>query len=137
MKEIRPTLIRHNESLSAGVATPEIARRRFTDREGRWSGWAERIRNAPGDVSSWHQHPASDTYVYVIRGSVTVDFGLGGAERFSASAGDFFIIPAQLIHRESTSPDSELEAFVIRVGELPEKIDVEEPSGGIDDARSA
>lgn len=124
MKEIRPILILRDESPGAGV--PEVQKRRFVDGEGNWLGWAERIRNPPGDVSSWHQHPASDTYVYVIRGSVTVNFGLDGTEHISASAGDFFIIPAGLIHRESTSPDSELEAFVIRVGELPEQVDVEE-----------
>jgi quercetin dioxygenase-like cupin family protein len=127
MKEIKPVLIHQSESPVGGLAVCDIEPRQFSDREGHWAGWAARICNEPGDVSTWHHHPASDTYVYVIRGSITIDFGLDGAECFSASAGDFFFIPAQLIHRESTSPDSELEAFVIRIGELPEKVVVEGP----------
>ena len=123
----KPLLIHPNHSSAAGFAASDIERRQFSDREGHWAGWAAWIRNEPGDISSWHHHPASDTYVYVVRGSITIDFGLNGAECFSATAGDFFFIPAQLIHREATSPDAAFEAFVIRIGELPEKIDVEGP----------
>jgi quercetin dioxygenase-like cupin family protein len=101
--------------------------RHHLDTEGRWVGWSGWIRNEAGDVSGWHHHAANQTYVYVIRGSVTVEFGPGGTERVEARAGDFFVVPAQTIHREKTSPDADLEAFLVRVGGEPERVDVDEP----------
>jgi len=106
---------------------PGSERRHFFDGDGRWVGWAGWIRNEPGEVSGWHHHAANDTHVYVIRGSVTIDFGPRGAERIVAGAGDFFIVPPQTIHRETTSQDSDLEAFVVRVGGEPEHVNVDGP----------
>jgi uncharacterized RmlC-like cupin family protein len=101
--------------------------RHHVDREGRWVGWTGWIRNDAGDVSGWHHHAANDTYVYVIRGSVTVDFGPGGVERIEARAGDFFMVPSQTIHRETTGADGDLEAFVLRLGGEPEQVNVDGP----------
>jgi uncharacterized RmlC-like cupin family protein len=53
---------------------------------------------------------------------VTVEFGPGGNERIVAGAGDFFIVPSNTVHRELTSDDSDLEAFVVRVGGEPEEV---------------
>jgi uncharacterized RmlC-like cupin family protein len=102
-------------------------RRHFFDPDGRWTGWAGWIQNDAGDVSGWHHHAANDTHVYVIRGSVTIDFGPGGAESIAASAGDFFIVPSETVHRETTGQDSDLEAFIVRVGGEPEQINVDGP----------
>ena len=100
-------------------------RRQLFEREGRWADW---IRNDAGDVSGWHHHAANETYVYVVRGSVTIDFGPGGAESVVASAGDFFIVPSQTIHRERTGQAADLEAFVIRVGGAPEHVNADGPA---------
>ena len=80
-----------------GPETPDTERRQQWVRDDRWAAW---IRNDAGDVSNWHHHAANDTYVYVSRGSLTFEFGTGGAERVVASAGDFVIVPAQTIHRD-------------------------------------
>ncbi len=53
-----------------------VQRRQLFRRDGRWADW---IRNEAGDVSGWHHHADNDTYVYVLRGSVSIDFGPGGA----------------------------------------------------------
>jgi uncharacterized RmlC-like cupin family protein len=103
-----------------------IERRQLFERDGHWADW---IRNEAGDVSGWHHHAANDTFVYVLRGSVTTEFGPGGAESVVASAGDFLIVPSQTIHRETTGPDVDLEAFVIRVGGEPEHVTVDGPEG--------
>jgi uncharacterized RmlC-like cupin family protein len=103
-------------------APPGSERRHLHDPDGRWVGWAGWIENGAGDVSDWHHHATNDTHVYVLQGSVTVEFGSGGSERIVAGAGDFFIVPANTIHRELTSQDSDLEAFVIRVGGEPEEV---------------
>jgi uncharacterized RmlC-like cupin family protein len=101
-------------------------RHRF-DPDGRWVGWTGWIRNEAGDVSGWHHHASNDTYVYVIRGSVTIEFGPGGAERIEACAGDFFLVPSQTIHRETIGANADLEAFVLRVGGEPEHVKVDGP----------
>jgi uncharacterized RmlC-like cupin family protein len=105
----------------------DAERRQQFEREGRCADW---IRNDAGDVSDWHHHAANETYVYVSRGSVTIEFGPGGAQSVVARAGDFFIVPAQTIHRELTGEDSDLEAFIIRLGGEPEHVSVDGPEAG-------
>ena len=125
MSASRPIVVHPGEEIP-GPATPD--KQRFVyDRDGRWLGWAGWIRNAAGDVGGWHHHADNDTYVYVIRGSVTIDFGPDGSESVVARAGDFFIVPAQTIHRETTSSEADLEAFVFRVGGEPEHVEVGGP----------
>jgi uncharacterized RmlC-like cupin family protein len=130
MSQARPVVI-HPEEAMLGPATPGMEQRLFFDPAGRWAGWAGWIRNEAGEVSPWHHHPVSDTYVYVIRGSLTIHFGPGGAESVVARAGDFFFIPSHTIHRETTSSDTDLEAFVLRFGREPEHVNVDgpEPAG--------
>jgi uncharacterized RmlC-like cupin family protein len=124
MSKSRPVVVHRPEQ---GVPAPAMSgaeRRHQFEREGRWADW---IRNDAGDVSDWHHHAANDTYVYVSRGSVTIEFGLGGAESVVARAGDFFTVPSQTIHRETTGHDADLEAFIIRVGGEPEHVNVDGP----------
>ena len=106
---------------------PGSERRHFRDRDGRWVGWAGWIRNEAGDVSGWHHHATNDTHVFVIRGSVTVEFGPSGDERIVAGAGDFFIVPADTVHRELTGEDGDLEAFIVRIGGEPEEVPASKP----------
>jgi uncharacterized RmlC-like cupin family protein len=126
MNKLRPVVIRPERSNIESVI-PRLEPRLFFDRDGRWAGWAGRIQNEAGNVSSWHLHPASDTFVCIIRGSIRIDFGVNGAESLEATAGDFFFIPARTIHRESTARDSDLDALVFRLGQEPEQVDVEGP----------
>jgi uncharacterized RmlC-like cupin family protein len=128
MSELRPIAL-HAEEVAAGPATPGMEIRRHLDRDGRRIGWSGWIRNEAGDVSGWHHHAANATYVYVIRGSVAIEFGPGGAEQIEARAGDFFLVPAHTIHRERTGPSTDAEVFIIRVGGEPEKVDVDGPDG--------
>jgi uncharacterized RmlC-like cupin family protein len=124
MSKSRPVVVHPEEGMPE---PPGAERRHFFDPDNRWVGWASWIRNEAGDVSGWHHHAANETYVYVIRGSVTVDFGAGGAESIVARAGDFFIVPSHTIHREATSQDSDLEAFIVRVGGEPEHVEASGP----------
>ena len=126
MRESRPVVVHPAEAV-VGPTTPGMEIRHRVDPVGRWAGWSGWIRNEAGDVSGWHHHADNDTYVYVIRGSLTVEFGPRGAQRIEASAGDFFLVPPATIHREATGPDADLEAFVIRVGGEPEFITVDGP----------
>ena len=126
MNKARPIVI-HPEETTLGPETPGMERRHFFDRDGHWVGWAGWIRNEAGDVSGWHHHAANETFVYIIRGSLTLHFGPGGGENVVARAGDFFFIPSDTIHRETTSQGTDLEAFVFRVGHEPEQVNVDGP----------
>tara|TARA_B100000614_G_C14486301_1_gene468843 strand:- start:488 stop:883 length:396 start_codon:yes stop_codon:yes gene_type:complete len=127
MNNTKPILFHHSDPLSDNPTSPDFVWQRFSGFTDQWFGWAEKISSKPGDTSSWHYHPTSTTYVYVIKGSVTINFGPSGEEAFTAASGDFFIIPPNVIHRESTDSEVTLEAFVVRIGELPKEIEVEDP----------
>lgn len=124
MNRPRPLLVKPAEPKPGA---PAFEMRRFFDREGRRIGWTGCIRNRAADTSSWHRHPDNDTFVYIIRGSVTIEFGVAGRQNFVAQVGDFVYIPAGVIHREVTGGDDELEAIVVRIGPDPEHVDVEGP----------
>jgi uncharacterized RmlC-like cupin family protein len=125
MDRSRPVVVHPEQAGSESVLGSE--RRHFRDPDGRWVGWAGWIQNDAGDVGGWHHHAENETYVHVIRGWVTVEFGPGGGESVMARAGDFFVVPSRTIHRELTGDEADLEAFVIRVGGEPEKVDAEGP----------
>jgi uncharacterized RmlC-like cupin family protein len=118
----RPVVLHPNEAMPE---PPGSERRHLRDPDDRWVGWAGWIQNDAGDVSGWHHHATNETHVYVIRGSVTVEYGRGGSDRIVAGAGDFFIVPPDTIHRELTGDESDLEAYIVRVGGEPEEVAAE------------
>ena len=105
---------------------PEIHRRQAFAGPGLWAGLTS---TEPGLVSGWHHHGGHDTIVYVLSGSLAIEFGEGGRRAVQADAGDFLVIPSGLVHRESTPGDEPSESVVIRAGgEGPPTIEVEAPS---------
>jgi quercetin dioxygenase-like cupin family protein len=56
---------------------PEIHRRQAFAKPGLWAGLTT---TEPGLVSGWHHHGGHDTIVYVISGSVAIEFGQGGRQ---------------------------------------------------------
>jgi uncharacterized RmlC-like cupin family protein len=123
MSASRPVVVHHPEG-TPGQAVPGMERQQQFEREGRWASW---IRIESGNVTSWHHHAANDTYVYVSRGSATIEFGPGGAESVVAGAGDFFHVPPGTIHRETIGTDVDFDGFVLRLGTAPERVDVDGP----------
>jgi quercetin dioxygenase-like cupin family protein len=86
-------------------------------------------RVAPGVTSAWHHHGRRTLYGYVVTGQLVLEFGPGGAESVRPSAGEFFRIPAGLVHRDVNR--GTVEAFVVSVssGGGPVTIDVAGPDG--------
>jgi uncharacterized RmlC-like cupin family protein len=101
-----------------------MERRQLLVRDGTWAGW---IRTDAGVAGGWHHHGNHDSYIYVLRGALTIDFGPDGADSVRAAAGDLIFNPANLVHRETTSPDGECEAFIVRVGDGPDVVNVDGP----------
>ena len=126
VSEPRPVVVHPQEEV-AGPTTLGLGERKHVDRDGRWVGISGWIQNDAGDVSGWHHHAANDTFVYVIRGSVTIEFGPGESDRIEGRAGDFFFVPPNTIHREITGSETDLEAIILRIGSEPEHVEVAGP----------
>jgi uncharacterized RmlC-like cupin family protein len=105
--------------------TPGKVREQAIAVDGLWSGL---VRTEPGVTSGWHHHGEHDTSVYVVDGTVRIEFGPGGAQAVDAAAGDFVLIPKYLVHRESNVGATASEEIVTRSGTGPLTINVEQPS---------
>ena len=125
MNERRPMVIRSRDvPPPPGPPTPGMDRRQLLDDGDRWIGW---VQTDAGVAGGWHHHGARDSFVYVISGSVDVEFGPGGRECVTAGPGDVVVNPRDVIHREVTGPEGPAELFVVRVGPGPLTVNVEGP----------
>ena len=108
-----------------GPPTAGMERHQLVEREGTWIGW---VRTDPGFAGGWHHHADRESWIYQIAGEMTVEFGAGGAESFTARPGDVIVVPPRAIHREIT-PGESAEALVIRIGTGPQNVNVDGPGG--------
>ena len=63
-----------------GQPTPGMTREQAIQTEGMWAGF---VRTDPGMVSGWHHHGSYESSIYVLSGSLRMEFGPGG-ERHAA-----------------------------------------------------
>ncbi len=106
--------------------TPGMRREQAIAVEGLWAG---RVRTQAHAISGWHHHGAHETAIYVVRGSLRLEFGAQGADVADASPGDFLHVPGWVVHRESNPADEESEIVVVRSGSGPPTINVAGPAG--------
>ena len=82
------------------------------------------VSTAPGVMSGWHHHGTHETSIYVVRGTLRMEFASGA---FDAQAGDFIHVPPGAVHRE-TNPGNEPNLAVFsRAGSGPVTVNVEAP----------
>jgi uncharacterized RmlC-like cupin family protein len=125
MEQARPIVTRPSQgAVAPGPPTPGMDRRQILDHANVWVGW---VRTDAGLAGGWHHHGDRETYVYVVSGTLTIEYGPGGRERVEATAGDLIFNPARMVHRETTAPDGPAEAFVVRVGPGPQNVNVDGP----------
>lgn len=117
--------IRPNERIT-GPTTPGMTREQAIATEDLWGGL---VTTEPGMVSAWHHHGGHQTLFYVLSGVVRVEFGPEGAETIEAEPGDFVLIPAKEVHRESNPATEKADVVVVRSGEGESVINVDGPSG--------
>ncbi len=97
----------------AGPATPGMTREEAVSSARLWAGTA---RTEPGMISSWHHHGGFESAIYVLSGVLRMEFGAGGAKTFDAGPGDFVLVPAGAVHRESNPSDEPADFVVVRAG---------------------
>ena len=78
----------------------------------------------PGVMSGWHHHGTHETSIYVLRGTLHMEFA-GGA--FDAREGDFIHVPAGAVHRESNPGSAPNLAVFSRAGSGVVTVNVEGP----------
>jgi uncharacterized RmlC-like cupin family protein len=125
MEQMRPVVIRGEQGEPPpGPPTPGMDRRQLFAQDDRWAGW---VRTDPGVAGGWHHHGDCDSYIYMLRGAITIEYGPGGREQVTVGAGDFIFNPRGMVHREITAPGEAAELFVLRVGPGPQNINVDGP----------
>ena len=114
-------LIRKAELQGDPNPTPGMTRAHAITADGLASGT---VSVGPGVASGWHHHGTHETSIYVLRGTLHMEFA-GGA--FDAREGDFIHVPAGAAHRES-NPGSEPNLAVFsRAGSGPVTVNIEAP----------
>lgn len=98
-------------------------RREIVEQDGTWIGW---VQTDAGFAGGWHHHGDRDSFIYMISGDMTLEFGSGGGDSLVAGPGDVVVVPQRTIHREIT-PGSSARAIVVRIGPGPQNFNVDGP----------
>ncbi|WP_101294539.1 cupin domain-containing protein [Halegenticoccus soli] len=89
--------------------------------------------HASGRVESdWHHHGDNDVFGHVLAGEGYVEWGPGPDERKLARAGEFFRVPAGVVHRDVNPSDDEQEYVLWLTGSEPRTVRVDGPESGSD-----
>jgi uncharacterized RmlC-like cupin family protein len=107
--------------------TPGMRRQRAIDAAGLWSGL---VHTEPGATSGWHHHGDHETSLYVVSGTMRLEFGPGGRSVVEAGPGEFVHVPAHLIHRESNPADQPSMVVIARAGTGKPTVNVVGPDMG-------
>ncbi len=113
-----------NGSMESGPPTAGMSRKTAIAGDNVWMG---EVRTDAGAMSGWHHHGEHTTYGYVINGKVRVEFGPHGGQSLEGEAGDFFVVPPHVIHREGNPGTEEHVLAVVRMGEGPSVINADGP----------
>ena len=86
-----------------------------------------RSQIAVGTISAWHHHGTRHLYGFLVSGRLRFDYGRDGKEAVDLAPGDFFHIPAGLVHRDVNASLSEVAVVVnVSVGTGPAVVNVSE-----------
>ena len=104
------------DQLTDAQGTPGLERRTAFEGGDHWFG---HVVAAPETMSGWHHHGENTTVGYILRGSIRLEYGPGGSLSADVGEGEYFTVPAGVIHREGNAGSEEAEAVVVRFGEGP------------------
>lgn len=123
---VSPIEVVKSRDLTPGVSTPGIARQKAFDGE---NVTVSQSTIAARVISKWHHHGERTLFGYLISGQLRFDYGPGGKESVELAAGDYFRIPAGVVHRDvNTSGSVEAVVVAVLVGKGPTVIDTPGPA---------
>jgi uncharacterized RmlC-like cupin family protein len=108
-----------------GPATAGMVREEAIATDRTWAGLA---RTEAGMVSGWHHHGDYESTIYVLSGSLRMEFGPGGGETLDAEPGDFVYVAPGAVHRESNPSPQVSRIVVVRSGSGVPTVNVDGPS---------
>ena len=97
-----------------GQATEGIVREQAVQTEGMWAGLA---RTDAGMVPGWHHHGEYESAIYVLTGSLRMEFGSDGGQSFDAGPGPSSSSARGVVHRESNPSIEQGSVVVVRAGQ--------------------
>jgi uncharacterized RmlC-like cupin family protein len=98
---------------TAGPPTPGMDRQQAFASDDLWAGF---VRTESGMVSAWHHHGDYESVIYVLTGTLELEFGPGGASVVEARPGDFVRVPRRAVHRERNPSAGPADIIVVRAG---------------------
>ena len=122
---LMPTIeVVRKDHLTPGAVTQGIRRDRAFEAE---DVVVARSQIAVGTISAWHHHGTRHLYGFLVSGRLRFDYGRDGKEAVDLAPGDFFHIPAGLVHRDVNASLSEVAVVVnVSVGTGPAVVNVSE-----------
>jgi uncharacterized RmlC-like cupin family protein len=90
-----------------------------------WAGYA---RTKPGMMSGWHHHGDYESAIYVLSGSLHMEFGPSGTQTVVAGPGDFVFVAKGAVHRESNPSNEPADIAVVRAGRGESNVNVDGPA---------
>lgn len=124
MEEAMVRRIRPGERVD-GPSTAGMVRSQAVASERMWAGL---VRTEPGMVSGWHNHGDHESTIFVVSGTLHMEFGPGGGEAFDAEPGDFVYVPEGVVHREGNPSDEPADIVVVRSGTGESVFNVDGPA---------
>ena len=120
----RIEIVRGSE-LRPGDSTEGIVRKKAFESE---TTIVSQSQVAPRVVSGWHHHGTRQLYGFIVSGRLQLEYFLRRLEIADLNIGDFFHIPAGLVHRD-LNPNKVRELVVVNilVGSGPAVINVDSP----------
>lgn len=109
---------------TTGPPTPGMDRQQAFATDDTWAGL---VRTDSGMVSGWHHHGEYETAIYVLTGSLKMEFGPGGSNSVEAGPGDFVLVPKGVVHRESNPALEPADIVVVRAGRGESTFNVDGP----------
>jgi uncharacterized RmlC-like cupin family protein len=98
---------------TAGPPTPGMDRQQAFASDDLWAGF---VRTESGVVSAWHHHGDYESVIYVLTGTLELEFGPDGASVVEARPGDFVRVPRRAVHRERNPSAEPADIIVVRTG---------------------
>jgi uncharacterized RmlC-like cupin family protein len=116
--------------LTDGPNTPGQPRKTAFQTEGLWAGVTTVI--AKDTASQWHHHADHDSVMYVLEGSIRVDWGSKGEKSFVMVPDDFAMFKRGVIHRAQNVEGSDICRFVVvRIGAGETVVNVDKPGPNV------
>ena len=114
MSEQHVRIVRAQERDPQTAQTPGMQRiAAISATTGSQSIWMGEVVTEPGFASGAHHHGDVESAIYVLSGTCRFRWGARLEHAAEAKAGDFILVPAQVVHQEVNTSDTQRLVFIL------------------------